>query len=78
MWGLKSLARSSDEAGMDISGIAQLATQMSQQRTSDAASLLVLKKAMDMQRSSAQTLLEAVTPASALPPHLGQNVNTVA
>jgi hypothetical protein len=63
---------------MEISGIAQLATQMSQQRTSDAAALLVLKKAMDMQQSSAQTLIASVTPSSALPPHLGQNVNTVA
>lgn len=63
---------------MDISGIAQLATQMTQQRTTDEAALLVLKKAMDTQKSSAQTLLDAITPASALPAHLGQNVNTVA
>jgi hypothetical protein len=51
---------------------------MSQQRTSDAAQLLVLKKALDVQQSSALTLIAAVTPSANLPSHLGQNVNTVA
>ena len=64
---------------MDISAVASLATQMSQQRTAESASLLLMKKAMEMQKTSAQALLAALpTPASALPPHLGQNVNTVA
>lgn len=64
---------------MDISAVASPATQMTQQRTADSAAMLLLKKAIQMQESNAQTLLEALpTPASALPPHLGQNVNTVA
>jgi hypothetical protein len=63
---------------MDISGIANLAAQMTQQRTSSQAQLLVLKKAMEMQQSAAATLLSTVTPATSLPAHLGQNVNVVA
>jgi hypothetical protein len=63
---------------MDISAIAGLATQMSQQRVSQTAELLVLKKAIEMQESAAMTLIDSVTPATSLPSHLGQNVNTVA
>ncbi|MEY4515303.1 MAG: hypothetical protein RLZZ450_7425 [Pseudomonadota bacterium] len=63
---------------MDISGIASLATQMSEQRTAQTAAILVLKKAMDAQQSSAVTLVASLKPAASLPPHLGQNVNTVA
>jgi len=50
---------------------------MSQQRTLETAQLRVLKKAMDIQEANAMTLIAAVTPASDLPSHLGQNVNTV-
>jgi hypothetical protein len=63
---------------MDISAMAGLATQLSQQRTSQAAAILVLKKAMDAQQSNAKALVATVTPAASLPSHLGQNVNTVA
>ncbi|MDB4988066.1 MAG: hypothetical protein JWN04_3244 [Myxococcaceae bacterium] len=63
---------------MDISGIAGLATQLSQQRTAQTAGILVLKKAMDAQQSSALTLIASATPAASLPAHLGQNINTVA
>jgi tRNA A-37 threonylcarbamoyl transferase component Bud32 len=63
---------------MDISGVANLATAMKQQRTEDAVDVSVLKKALDIQKSNAQTLIQSVTPASSLPAHLGQNVNVVA
>lgn len=63
---------------MDVSAIASLATRMSQQRTAEAAGLLVLKKAMQMQEQTAMTLIDAVRPASSLPAHVGQNVNVVA
>jgi len=75
---LKLPAQSADSLSMDISAIASLSTQMSQQRASDAAALLVFKKALNMQQSAAMTLISSVTPATSLPPHLGQNVNTVA
>jgi hypothetical protein len=63
---------------MDISGIANMATAMSQQRTATAVNVAVLKKAMEMQQQSAMTLISAVTPAASLPSHIGQNVNVVA
>ncbi|HKU38515.1 MAG TPA: YjfB family protein [Polyangiales bacterium] len=63
---------------MDIAAIASLATQLSQQRTAQTAELLVLKKAMQLQASTARTLIESVQPRSELPPHLGRNINVVA
>jgi hypothetical protein len=63
---------------MDISGLVNLASAMSQQRTSQAADLLVLKKAMQVQEDGALTLIESVTPVTSLPAHLGQNVNVTA
>jgi hypothetical protein len=63
---------------MDVSGLTRLATQMSAQRTNDAAGMAVFKKALDTQQSAAQQLISQITPASALPSHVGQNVNVVA
>ena len=64
---------------MDIAAIASLSTQLSQARASQTAELLVLKKAMQVQEATAMTLIQSLpTPASSLPPHLGQNVNIVA
>lgn len=63
---------------MDISGIANLSTAMKQQRTEDAVDVSVMKKALDIQKSSAAQLIASVTPQSALPDHVGRNVNVVA
>lgn len=63
---------------MEISGIARLATAMSQQRSAEAADVAILKKALEMQKETAATLVAAVTPSASLPSHLGQNVNVVA
>jgi hypothetical protein len=63
---------------MEISGIARLASAMSQERTAQAKDVALLKKALEMQQQSAMTLISAVTPAASLPSHLGQNVNVVA
>jgi hypothetical protein len=60
---------------MDNSSIANLAVSMAQARTGDAVGIAVLKKAMDLQAQSALALINAIPN---LPPHLGQNVNTVA
>lgn len=62
---------------MDIAGLVNLATQMSQQRTAASAEMLMLKKAMDVQKSTATQLIASVTPSESLPAHLGQNVNIV-
>ena len=63
---------------MDVSGLTNLATQMSQQRTSQSVDVAVLKKALDLQQANAMTLIDSVTPAGSLPDYLGQNVNIVA
>jgi len=65
---------------MEVTDIARLATTMASTSTAQAVNVAVMKKAMDMQASSAAALLQAlppVTPAN-LPPHLGQNINTTA
>jgi len=51
------------------------------QGASDTVGLAVLKKAMDIEAQSAQTLLDAIPqPAKSpnLPPNLGQYINTTA
>jgi hypothetical protein len=60
--------------GMDVSAIASLATRMSQDRTAETASMLVLKKALETQESAAMTLIASV-PTPPNPSHLGQNVD---
>lgn len=65
---------------MDITSIASVGTAMEQNRTAQAVSVSVLKKALDTQSSAALALLEALptVPSVNLPPHLGQNINTKA
>ena len=76
---------------MDVNAIAGLATSMTAERTGQAIGVTVLKKALDIQSSSALALLEAIpapaavptavptaVPSVNLPAHLGQNVNTTA
>lgn len=65
---------------MEVGSIASLATGMENAKTAQAVSVAVFKKALDAQSSSAMALLEALPPVTSanLPPHLGQNVNTVA
>lgn len=62
---------------MDVSNIANLATNMAQQRNNLDVSVAVFKKALDIQSSAALSLIEAI-PAASLPSHLGNNVNTKA
>jgi hypothetical protein len=63
---------------MDVSNIAAVASQISQQRTAQAVDVAVMKKAIALQSQNVMTLISSVTPASSLPAHLGQNVNVVA
>ena len=62
---------------MDISNIANLATNMAQQRNGTDISVAVFKKALDVQSAGALALIEAI-PTVSLPSHLGNNVNTKA
>lgn len=63
-----------------MSTIASIATTMSNTATKEAVSVAVLKKAMDIESNNAAALLAAIPSVSSqnLPPHLGQNVNTIA
>ncbi|MBG6220299.1 MULTISPECIES: YjfB family protein [unclassified Janthinobacterium] len=66
---------------MNVGSIAQLSTTMAQTGTQQAVGLTVLKKAQDIQSSTATALLAAlppVQPASNLPPNLGNRINTTA
>jgi len=64
---------------MDVSGIASVATEMSQARTVDAVQIAVLKKALDIQAQGTMQLVEAaaqVIPNN--PPNLGNHIDTSA
>lgn len=66
---------------MDVGGIAQLSTTMAETGTQQAVSVAVLKKAQDIQSSTATALLDALPPvpsAPNLPAHLGNRINTTA
>ena len=66
---------------MDVSGISQVATTIADTVTKQAVGVAVLKKAQDIQASSASALIEAIPPVPStpnLPSHLGNNINTTA
>lgn len=66
---------------MDVTDIAKLSTSIADTGTKQAVSIAVLKKAEDVQASTAAQLLNALpqpTPAQNLPSHLGNYVNTTA
>jgi hypothetical protein len=68
---------------MDVNAIARLSTTMAETGTRQEVGLTVLKKAQDVQASTATALLEAIPPttpatSSNLPSHLGTRINTTA
>ena len=66
---------------MDITGIAQLSTSIADASTREDVGLAVLKKAQDIQSSSALALIAALPPVQStpnLPAHLGSRINTTA
>jgi len=66
---------------MDAMGIAKLATSIADTGLRQEVGMTMLKKAQDIQASSAAQLLEAVqaaAPAQNLPSHLGNHINTTA
>ena len=63
---------------MDVMGIAKLATSISDTGLRQDVSIGLLKRAQDLQASTACQLLDAVQPVQNLPEHLGKNVNTTA
>jgi len=66
---------------MDVMGIAKLATSIAETGTRQEVGIAMLKRAQDIQATTATQLLEsvqAVAPAQNLPPHLGNHINTTA
>lgn len=66
---------------MDVTNIASLATSLSVSKTNEDVGVAVLKKALDIQKTNAATLLQALPPLPTRnPPHLdlGQNIDTTA
>ncbi|UTY55947.1 YjfB family protein [Massilia sp. erpn] len=68
---------------MDVSGIARLATTIADTGVRQEVGVAVLKKAQEVQASSAAALIEAIPPvpsagAANLPPNLGTRINTTA
>jgi hypothetical protein len=66
---------------MDISGLGNLATSLSQTTQSDDVGYAVLRKALNAESAAAVQLIDALPPvqqAPNLPAHLGQNINTTA
>ncbi|MEF8700225.1 MAG: YjfB family protein [Candidatus Accumulibacter sp. UW26] len=64
---------------MEVTGIAAVATEMSQARTADAVQMAMFRKVLDVQEQSAMQLIEAasrVIPSN--PPNLGNHIDTSA
>lgn len=66
---------------MDVSSIARLATSMAETGVKQEVGVTMLKKAQDIQASTATALLSAIPPvpkAANLPSNLGNSINTTA
>jgi hypothetical protein len=66
---------------MDVMGIAKLSTSIAETGLKQEVGITMLKRAQDIQASTATALLDAVdsaSPAQNLPAHLGKHVNTTA
>lgn len=63
---------------MDVAGIAKLATAITDTGTRQEVDLAILKRAQQIESSTASQLIQAVTPAQNLPAHLGSRINTTA
>lgn len=60
---------------MDISSVGSLTSALTQVRSGDAVSTLVLKKAIDIQEQGALQLLQALPQVTNNPPNLGNSVD---
>jgi hypothetical protein len=63
---------------MDVTGIAKLATSMAETGTSQEVDIAMLKKAQEIQLSTATQMLDAIPAVQKLPAHLGNTINTTA
>ena len=63
---------------MDVANIAKLSSSMAETGIRQEVGVTMLKKAMDIQKSSAAQLIQALPQVQNLPPHLGNTINTKA
>lgn len=66
---------------MDVAGIAKLSTSIAETGNKQEVAIAVLKKAQDIEASTATQMIDAIQPAPAiqnLPSHLGNTINTKA
>lgn len=63
---------------MDVTAVSSLSTALSTERTQNAAGILLLKKALDIQSQTALQLLEGAAQVMNNPAHLGQNIDAQA
>jgi hypothetical protein len=64
---------------MDIGNVASMSSALSQAKNSDAVSLSVLKKTMNIEAQTAAQLLQALPPPVASnPPNLGNSIDILA
>jgi hypothetical protein len=60
---------------MDVSGMGSVSSAMTPAQTGAAAAMLVLKKSIDLEKSNAMQLLQALPQVSSNPPNLGNSVD---
>jgi hypothetical protein len=66
---------------MDVTAMAKLASSIAETGTKQEVGVAVLKRAQDIESSTATQLIDAIQPAPAvqnLPAHLGNTINTTA
>jgi hypothetical protein len=68
---------------MDVANIAKLSTSIAETGTKRDVDIAILKRAQQIESATATQLIDSIRPApsvgaSNLPPHLGNNINTVA
>jgi hypothetical protein len=72
------MKRPKPENDMDVTGLAKLATSMAETGTKQEVDIAILKKAQDIETSTATQLIDSVKSVPNLPSHLGNTINTSA
>lgn len=63
---------------MDVTSIAKLSTSMAETGIRQEVGMTMLKRAMDIEASSAAQMIASLPQAQNLPSHLGNSINTKA
>lgn len=63
---------------MDVTSIAKLSTSMAETGIRQEVGMTMLKRAMDIEASSAAQMIASLPQAQKLPAHLGNSINTKA